>query len=180
MTEVSATSGRQNLSLPSRLMALQYKVFDRARHRRAYQAAGQAGTARDFGGLRDARQCVVVTFKRSGEPVPTPVNFGLSDDGKLYFRSEPHTAKVRRIRSDPRVRVWPSNLRGKPLGPAVEGRARIVGESEVARAYEVLSANWRADMRLLERGFDRIDVPAVYVEVVPAGGEPEAAPSNSG
>ena len=170
------TATRQKLPLPSRLMALQYKVFDRVRHPSAYEAAEQTGTAADFEALRGARQCVVVTFKRSGDPVPTPVNFGLSDEGKLYFRSEPQTGKVRRIRSNPHVRVWPSNLRGKPLGPAAEGRARIVPEAEERHAYEVLSSNWRADMRVLERGMDAIDVPVVYVEVAVAGrGEGERA-----
>jgi uncharacterized protein len=162
-------SAQAKLPLPSRLMALQYRFFDRVRHRRANEAAGQHGTAQDFEALRGARQCVVVSFMRSGEPVPTAVNFGLSDDGKLYFRSEPHTAKIKRIRRNPHVRVWPSNMRGKPLGPAAEGRARILSESESEHAYRVLSSNWRADMRVLERGLDRVDLPAVYVEVVPAG-----------
>jgi hypothetical protein len=60
-------------------------------------------------------------------------------------------------------------MRGKPLGAAAEGRARTLSESESELAYRVLSSNWRADMRVLERGLDRVDLPAVYVEVVPAG-----------
>ena len=158
----------ERLTLPSRFMALQYRLYDRMRHRRAFEVARERGTARDFEGLRGARQCLVVTFKRSGEPVPTPVNFGLSDDGRLYFRSEPHVAKVRRIRNDPHVRVCACNMRGKPRGEVAEGTARVLPESEHERAKAIVAANWRADMRPFERTLDRIGVPETYVEITPA------------
>jgi PPOX class probable F420-dependent enzyme len=150
-------------------MALQYKVFDRARHRRAFEVAREPGTAHDFAHFRGARQALLVTFKRSGEPVPTPVNFGLSDDGKLYFRSEPHVAKIKRLKRDPHVRVGPCNLRGKPKGPMVEARARVLSQEESDRAQEVVSSNWRPETRLVEWTYDRIGVPEVYVEITPVG-----------
>ena len=153
------------LPLPSRIMAVQYKVFDRMRHPRAFEVARETGTAHDFEAFRGARQCLLVTFRRSGEPVPTPVNFGLSDDGGLYFRSEPHVGKMKRVRRDPHVRVCPCSVRGKPTGPLVEGRARILPESENERAYAIVASNWRPDVKLLERAYDRIGVPEVYVEV---------------
>ena len=161
------------LPLPSRVMALQYKLYDRMRHRRAFEVAREQGTEGDLQGLRNARQCLVVTFKRSGEPVPTPVNFALSDDGRLYFRSEPHVAKIRRLRRDPHVRVCPCNVRGKPLGPSAEGTARILPASDEERAYRIVESNWSPPVKLMERGFDRIGVPMVYVEVAAAG---EVAP----
>jgi PPOX class probable F420-dependent enzyme len=149
-------------------MALQYKLNHLSRHPRALEVARDHGTANDFEAFRAARQCLLVTFKRSGEPVPTPVNFGLSDDGTLYFRSEPHVAKVRRLRRDPHVRVCPCTFRGKPLGPFVEATARVLPESENQRADAEIDSNYRADMRLIERGYDRIGVPMVYVEVAPS------------
>ena len=76
-----------------------------------------------FEHLRGHKYCLLVTYKRSGEPVPTPVWFGLGD-GELYVRSEADVAKVKRIRNDSRVRVAPCTVRGKPLGPPAEGRAR--------------------------------------------------------
>ena len=163
-------TAKRRLPLPSRIMAAQYRVYDRIRHRRAFEVARQEGTAEDFAGLRGVRQCLLVTFKRSGEPVPTPVNFGLSPDGKLYFRSEPHVAKIRRLRRDPHVRVCPCNLRGKPLGPLTEATARVLPESESERAYAVIDTNYRPDVRVIERAYDRIGVPAVYVEVEPRAG----------
>jgi PPOX class probable F420-dependent enzyme len=149
-------------------MDLQYRVLDRGRHPRAFEAAREPGAAHDFSALRGARQALVVTFKRSGEAVPTPVNFGLDAEGRLYFRSEPHVAKVRRLRRDPHVRVAPCNLRGKPLGPMAEGRARVLPAEEEQRAYDALDANWSPAMKVLEKGADRLPVEMIYVEVVPA------------
>jgi len=155
--------------VPSRFMALQYKAFDRMRHRRALEVARERGTASDFGAFGGARQCLVVTFKRSGEPVPTPVNFGLSEEGKLYFRCEPDVAKVRRLRRDPHVRVCPCNLRGKPTGPISEATARVLPEAETERAHAIVAANWDPASKLLERAIDRFGPPLAYVEVTPAG-----------
>ena len=149
-------------------MAAQYKVYDRMRSKRAFDAAREPGTAPDFEHMRGARQALVVTFKRSGSPVPTPVNFGLDDEGRLYFRSEPHVAKVKRLARDPHVRVCRCNVRGKPRGPAAEGRARVLPPGEEERAAALVAANWRPEVRLVERGYDRIGVPEVYVEVTPA------------
>ena len=148
-------------------MDLQYRVYDRARHPRAFEVARERGSANDFSALDGAHQALVVTFKRSGEPVPTPVNFGLDGDGRLYFRCEPHVAKIRRIRRDPHVRVGPCNIRGKPLGPMTEGRARTLPPEEEERAHAALEANWTRGMAVFEKGADRIGVEAVYVEVEP-------------
>jgi hypothetical protein len=149
-------------------MDLAYPLMDRGRHRRAAEAARGPATAQGFESLRGARQALLVTYKRSGEPVPTPVNVGLSDDGRLYFRTEPHVAKVRRIRNNPRVLVGPCNLRGKPRGPMAEGIARVLDPDESEPAAALVSANWSAFMRPGERGMDLLGVPVVYVEVVPA------------
>ena len=153
----------------SKVLDLQYRVLDRARHRRAFEAAREQGTAGDFSALRAARQALVVTFKRSGEAVPTPVNFGLDDAGRLYFRSEPRVAKIRRIERDPHVRVAPCSFRGKPLGPMAEGRARVLPPDEEERAYRAIEENWSPGMKVFEKGADRLPVEMIYVEVEPVG-----------
>jgi PPOX class probable F420-dependent enzyme len=146
-----------------------YRVLDRMRHRHAFEVARKPGTEGDFAGFSGARQCLVITFKRSGEPVPTPVNFGLSA-GRLYFRSEPRSAKVRRIRRDPHVRVAPCNLRGRPTGGTTEGTAHVLSGEEASRADAALAANWTPPMKAMERGMDRLPIEIVYVEVVPSAG----------
>jgi PPOX class probable F420-dependent enzyme len=159
--------------LSQRIADLQYRALDRLRDRRALEVAGQPGSAANLSGLRGARQCLVVTFKRSGEPVPTPVNFGLAS-GRLYFRSEPRSAKVKRIRRDPHVRVGPCNLRGRPAGAMVEATARVLSGEAAERADAALAGNWTTSMRVMERGLDRLPIEMVYVEVEPSKPEERA------
>lgn len=149
-------------------MDLTYPVMNRGRHRKATEAAREPAGAANFEGLRGTRQALLVTYRRAGEPVPTPVNHGLSEDGKLYFRSEPRAGKIKRIANTPRVLVVPCNLRGKPLGPGCEGTAHILGASESKAAEELVLGNWSPTMRLAESTLDRLGVPEVYVEVTPA------------
>jgi PPOX class probable F420-dependent enzyme len=163
----------------SRIADLQYRVLDRIRHRQAFEVGRRPAAASDFGGLRGARQCLVVTYKRSGEPVPTPVNFGLAG-GRLYFRSEPRSAKVRRIGRDPRVKVCACNIRGRPSGPVVDGRARVLaGSAKSAAADAALASNWTAPMKAMERGLDQLPLELVYVEVeASTSGGREEVPSS--
>ena len=155
------------MSLAERGADLQYKFLDAVRSRKAAEVVSGEATATDFAALGGARQCVVVTYKRSGEAVPTPVNFGLSDDGLVYLRAEPRSAKVKRIRRNPRVRVAPCNMRGKPTGPITEGTARVVSAAEADRAEAVVAGNWTAPMKVVERGLDRLPIEMAYVEISP-------------
>ena len=74
-----------------------------------------------------------------------------------------------RLRRDPTVHVCPCGLRGRPTGPILKGTARVLGEpDEAERAFAILEASWSWPMSLVERLYDRINVPAVYVEIEPA------------
>ena len=148
-------------------MDLSYPVMKAMRSRQAVGAARQPATGMGFEELRNFRQAIVVTYRRSGEPMPTPVNHAISDDGKLYFRSEPHVGKMKRIRNNARVLVVPCTFRGKPRGAATEGIARELSGAEAERAFELIKSNWGAVMRPYERGLDLFGVSEVYVEVVP-------------
>jgi PPOX class probable F420-dependent enzyme len=148
-------------------MDLSYPVMKAMRSRQAVEVARQPATGMDFEELRRFRQAIVVTYRRSGEPMPTPVNHAVSGDGKLYFRSEPHVGKMKRIRNNPRVLVVPCTFRGKPRGAAAEGIARELSGAEAQRAFELIRSNWGAAMRPYERGLDLVGVPEVYIEVVP-------------
>jgi PPOX class probable F420-dependent enzyme len=148
--------------------SLNNKFLDRLRHKAAFEIARHDGIRADFSSFRGKRQCLVVTFKRSGDAVPSPVNFGLSDDGLVYFRCDPDSMKVKRMTRDPHVRVCACSFRGKPLGPLVEGTARILDGAEADRAHDVVAANWDFFNRMYERTVDRMNVPITYVEVRPS------------
>jgi PPOX class probable F420-dependent enzyme len=144
------------------------RFYDRIRHAAARSLAGERRTVSGFDHLQGHKYCLLVTYKRTGEPVPTPVWFGLAD-GRLYVRSDANAAKVKRIRNDPRSRVAPCTLRGKPLGPPAEGRGRILDQqSESGMAEAALRANYGLGRRIYEAASDALGTKTVYLEVTPA------------
>jgi PPOX class probable F420-dependent enzyme len=144
---------------------LSNRFYDSMRRKDARRILEGQAAARGFDHL-DGRYCIVVTYKRSGEGVPTPVWFGVDDAGRLYFRTYAPAAKVKRIRNDPRVRVAPCTLRGKPLGPAAPGTARILSADDEPHAEETIQSNYGRFRRAYKATSPAFD--AAYVEVTPA------------
>ena len=104
------------------------RFFDAIRRKDAAEAAAPNARVDGFGHLEGHTYCVVVTYRKSGEPVPTPVWFGIDSEGRLYFHTYDVSAKLRRIQNDPRVLVAPCTMRGKPLGPSAAGTARLLDD----------------------------------------------------
>ncbi|HEV7585034.1 MAG TPA: PPOX class F420-dependent oxidoreductase [Solirubrobacteraceae bacterium] len=156
------------MSLGQRLVQLSDRAYDRLRHRDAFTAARAGAGIHGFGALRGRKYCLLVTYRRSGEPVPTPVWFGLDGDRALFVRTESDAGKVKRIRRDPRVLVGPASARGKPTGPLAEGSARVLEGEEEDRAESALRANYGLGRKLYEGMSGPLGVEAVYLEVTPA------------
>jgi PPOX class probable F420-dependent enzyme len=152
----------------TRFSRLQDRFFDSIRSNKAAEAARQPGTATDLRALEGHDYALLVTFKRDGTPMPTPVWFGLADN-KLYVRSSIDTAKLKRIRNDPHVRVGPCTLRGKATGPLTEGRARILGPEDEAQAEAAIAANYGKSRDVFEGMGERMGVKTLYIEVKPEG-----------
>jgi PPOX class probable F420-dependent enzyme len=118
------------VALKHRLANASYRFLDRMRHKTAFDSEARSGVARDFAGLRRRKHALLVTFRQDGTAVPTPVWFALLDDRRLVVHSEERTAKVRRVRRDPRAQVFPCDPRGKVLGPGVETTVRMLAAGE--------------------------------------------------
>ena len=144
--------------------------LNRIRHPEAKQVT--SGKPGDFGALEGQKHCLVVTFRRSGEAMPTPVWAGLAD-GKLYFRSEERVGKIKRIRANPHVLVAPCDSRGRPRGEAVEARARILPGDEEPRAEAAIQSNFGLGRRMYEGVAMNLGPEGVYVEVTPAAATAE-------
>jgi uncharacterized protein len=106
----------------------------------------------------------VVTFRRSGEAVPTPMWFGLQGE-RMYVRSLADAGKVKRVRRDPHVRVAPCTLRGRPTGPFAEGLGRILLAEETVAAELALDRHYGAKRRWFEGLGDKLGVQTAYVEI---------------
>jgi uncharacterized protein len=150
----------------SRLAALSNRFTDALRHKEAFGVTEAAATG--FEHLQGRKYALLTTFRRSGEGVPTPVWFGLDDDGRMYFRTESHVGKVKRIRRDGRVLVAPCTVRGRPRGPAAEGRARVLAPEDADRAERAIQANYGLGRRVYEGAGSMANVDLVYVEITPA------------
>ena len=149
------------------MTSLPNRFYHWIRHPSAHSLA-DAETVSGFEHLRGHKYCLLVTYKRSGEAVPTPVWFGLRD-GKLYVRSEADVAKVKRTHNDPHVRVARCSVRGKPLGPPAAGRARLLDQpSDREQAEAALQANYGLGRRVYEGAGGAFAVKTVYLEISPA------------
>ena len=153
-------------NLAHRISRTQDRLFDRLRDRRAAAAAASPGTAETFDSLLGAEYALVVTFRRPGAPIPTPMWFGLVT-GRMYLESLADAGKVKRLRHDPHVRVAPCTVRGKPTGPFAEGLGRVLGADEGEAAESALDRHYGLRRRVYRRFGRRLGVQSVYLELAP-------------
>jgi uncharacterized protein len=99
----------------------------------------QAGHALDQ--LGAPKTVLLQTRKRDGNWVSTPVSLVIENDHG-YFRTYDASGKYKRLRNFPQVRLAPSTVLGKPLGPAVQGRTRRLGPGEAQHAASLLAARF--------------------------------------
>jgi uncharacterized protein len=157
--------------LAHRISRKQDRLLDRLRDRRTDAAAGLPGAADSFAALIGEEFALLVTFRRWGEPVPTPVWFGLHD-GRLYVESLADAGKIKRLGHDRRVRVAPCTVRGKPKGSFADGVGRILGAGEEKNAESALDRRYGLRRRLYVRLGARLGVGSVYLELTPTGLDP--------
>jgi len=100
-----------------------------------------------FNALKQHKCVSLTTYRKNGKPVPTPVWFAL-ENNKLYVATEERSGKVKRIRNNPNVLVAPCTQRGKLLGSAMEGVARILpaDHKEQVKAALKRRYGWQASI----------------------------------
>ena len=91
--------------------------------------------------LRDTWAMLLRTRRRSGEWVDTPVNVAV-DGARAYFGTSANSGKVKRLRNFDRVEVAPCTLRGRPTGPSITARARLLDGEEAAEAERRMRAKY--------------------------------------
>jgi PPOX class probable F420-dependent enzyme len=140
------------------------RLFDRMRDTRAFAITEDGAQDGDLSSVRGSEYAVLVTFRRTGEPVPSPVWLAVDENGRGYLRTASASGKVKRLRRDSRVLVAPATWRGRPLGPAVRGTARLLtGRDDHAEA--TLSAAYGIGRKVYERLVGGSEHAYLYVEV---------------
>jgi PPOX class probable F420-dependent enzyme len=117
--------------------------------------------------LARAKRTLIVSFRRDGTPVATPV--WAAPAGELYYvRTERDSGKVKRLRRDARVLIAPCAVNGRPLGAPVDAMARVLGGAEEEPAAErALAARYGLGRELFERAMDLLRVDMCYLELRP-------------
>jgi len=95
------------------------------------------------------RYISLVTFRRSGEAVKTPVWFAKHGE-KFYVFTAAGSGKVKRLKNDQRIRAAPCGPRGRLRGEWIEGQALRIDDPAIERAaYAALLAKYGWQKRVL-------------------------------
>lgn len=126
----------------------------------------QTPIAADFDVLHGQEFMNLTTFRKNGQPVPTPVWFA-QDGQRLYVMTADNTGKIKRVRNSSRVQVGPSDRRGTPTGPLADGTARVLPSAEARRANVLLNRKYGLMKRMFDLAQKIRSTPRVYLEIVP-------------
>jgi len=152
---------RRGRRLPAALGSARLQGRTLRRTAAAIATAPAAGTLDD---IARARYSLIVTFRRDGTPVATPV-WAAAGNGRVYVRTERGSGKVKRLARDPRALVAPCNARGRPRGPALHVRGRVLRSDEEATAEAALAARYGPGRAAFERTMDAMRVDMAYLEL---------------
>jgi len=150
-----------------RLAKLMDRGYDQVRDAAAFKIRTEDAVPGNLEGLRGHKYGVVVTFRRNGDPVPSPVWIAVDAAGRVYTKTGSHSGKVKRIGNDPRALVAPSTVRGRPTGPVRLGAARVLPKEEWPHAEATMAAAFGLGRRLYEGIFAMTDQATAYIEITP-------------
>jgi uncharacterized protein len=117
------------------------------------------------------RYVLLITYRRDGALVGTPVSIAVDGD-HAFVRTWDTTWKLKRIRNNPEVEVAPSTMRGKPTGPVIHARARILEGDESAYAVRAIARKHRILHGFLVPLVHRLRRnKTVHIELTPVDGQ---------
>lgn len=129
--------------------------------------AANTQTTHRFENLSGHQFMSLVTMRKNGTPVPTPVWFAQVDD-RLYVVTQADSGKVKRISHTPGVTVAPCTSNGTLLGEARGATARVLPESEWKMADAHLSRKYGLMKRMFDLASRVRGAKRVYLELIPA------------
>ena len=86
--------------------------------------------------FRGSRVGLLTTYRRNGQAVTTPVSIAVWAGG-VYFVTPAASGKARRLTVGAGVTLAPSTVRGRVTGPAIQGRAHLLGADGRRRAHRL-------------------------------------------
>jgi uncharacterized protein len=99
----------------------------------------------EAGTTLEGRYLSIISFRRDGTPVATPVWF-VRDGARLLVQTDDDSYKMKRIRRNPSVMVAVCTAGGRLRGQPVAAVAEQLPDSELAHVEGLLAAKYRIDM----------------------------------
>ena len=109
----------------------------------------------------------LVTYRRTGVAVPTPVWFKVMGN-HIYVQTYNAAGKLKRIAHTPHVTLWASDARGGAVGPHIEATVRILTDPADQDMAEKLLQDKYGNKRTIfyqQIGLDRSR--RTYLEITP-------------
>ena len=131
---------------------------------------GYCGTVQtELDRLANEKYLLLTTFRKDGRGVSTPVWVARHGE-ELVVRTPIDAGKVKRIRRDGAVEIAPCDVRGRPRGESVTGRARLLDADQtrgvraaIERKYGIIGRLVTLGVRL-RQGSDGIVGIAIALE----------------
>ena len=102
-----------------------------------------------FDALHSYQYINLITYRRSGETVATPVWF-VHENDRLYVGTGRNAGKIKRIRNNPQVLIEPCDARGTPLGKRMTAYARVLAVDEHARINRLITQKYGLMKRMID------------------------------
>jgi PPOX class probable F420-dependent enzyme len=119
--------------------------------------------------LKQSKTILLTTYKRDGTPVPTPVSVAFVGE-RAFFRTYDKAWKAKRLARNPEVGVAPSTVNGKPTGPPIPARARLLSDADARLAAKALAGRHRFLQAILVPLFHRLKrYRTMHYELCPTG-----------
>ena len=100
--------------------------------------------------LARERYVSLVTFRRNGNGVPTPI-WVAAHDGKLYAVTNGTSVKMKRLKANDRIRLAACDARGQVRGEWTEGHGRRVDDvALMQRAQQALESKYGWQVAVLK------------------------------
>ncbi|MDR2280224.1 MAG: PPOX class F420-dependent oxidoreductase [Gordonia sp. (in: high G+C Gram-positive bacteria)] len=121
-----------------------------------------------FDDVYQEKYLLLTTFTKDGRPKPTPV-WGVPDGDKLLIITDRGSWKTKRIKNTSRVTIQKCGIFGKVKGEPVEGRARMLPDTETRRVFDkIVKRYWHhavyfVPQAILRGGIDKVHA-AIEVE----------------
>lgn len=87
--------------------------------------------------LAAANTGLLTTFRRSGQPVATPVSITVDGD-RVYFVTAVDSGKAKRLAANGEVTLAPCTTTGTVTGPTVTGHARPLDAADLRQRRRLL------------------------------------------